>query len=84
MSILSPIRYFVLSNNGLSYSKTRSDGVIHTIPIGDMQAVERVDELAFNMKFVSASCVIMYMYVCVCVYGLLFTMKLHNMYCTNP
>ena len=53
LHIFFPIRYFVLSNNGLTYSKTRSDGVIHTIPIGDMQAVERVDELAFNMKFVS-------------------------------
>ncbi len=42
-----------MSSDGLSYSKVRGDGVIHTIPIKEMLAVERVDETAFNMKFVS-------------------------------
>ena len=46
-------RYFVLTNSGLSYSKSRLEATIHTIPISDMLAVERVDEAAFNMKFVS-------------------------------
>ena len=45
-------RYFILSNAGLSYSKARGESIIHTIPISEMQAVERVDETAFNMKFV--------------------------------
>lgn len=44
-------RYFVLSHLGLSYSKSRGDAIINTIPINEMQAVERVDETAFNMKF---------------------------------
>ena len=51
--VLHTCRYFILSSDGLSYSKARGEGVIHTIPISDMQAVERVDETAFNMKFVS-------------------------------
>jgi Ras GTPase-activating protein 3 len=44
-------RYFVLSDDGLSYSKARGDAVIFTIQPEDMLAVERVDESAFNMKF---------------------------------
>ncbi|XP_019859524.1 PREDICTED: ras GTPase-activating protein 3-like [Amphimedon queenslandica] len=44
-------RYFVLSDAGLSYSKARGDLIINVIPLEDMLAVERVDETAFNMKF---------------------------------
>ena len=45
-------RYFVLSDSGLSYSKSRGDAILNIIPLEDMLAVERVDETAFNMKFV--------------------------------
>ena len=42
----------MLTDNGLSYSKSRGEAPIHCIPVTDMLAVERVDESAFNMKYV--------------------------------
>ena len=45
----------MLTDNGLSYSKSRGEAPIHCIPVADMLAVERVDESAFSMKFVSAA-----------------------------
>lgn len=43
----------MLTDNGLSYSKSRGEVPIHNIPAAEMLAVERVDDSAFNMKFVS-------------------------------
>ena len=46
-------RYFVLTAKALTYAKSRSDAPLCVIPASDLLAVERVDDQAFNMKFVS-------------------------------
>ena len=46
-------RYFVLTAKALTYAKSRSDAPLCEIPASDLLAVERVDDQAFNMKFVS-------------------------------
>ncbi|XP_065887330.1 ras GTPase-activating protein 3-like [Dysidea avara] len=44
-------RYFVLTNNELTYAKEKGDKPLCFIPIKEIQAIERVDEEAFGMKF---------------------------------
>ena len=46
-------RYFVLTGKSLTYAKSRGDSPLCEIPLSHMLAVERVDDQAFNMKFVS-------------------------------
>ena len=46
-------RYFVLTAKALTYAKSRSEAPLCEIPASDLLAVERVDDQAFNMKFVS-------------------------------
>ena len=47
----------MLTSRGLSYSKSRNDPPLCEIPTSELLAVERVDDQAFNMKFVSRLCV---------------------------
>jgi Ras GTPase-activating protein 3 len=44
-------RYFVLTARSLTYAKARSEALLCEIPAPDLLAVERVDDQAFNMKF---------------------------------
>ena len=46
-------RYFLLTAKSLTYAKSRSEPPLCVIPNSDLLAVERVDDQAFNMKFVS-------------------------------
>ena len=45
-------RFFCLTSEGLTYSKSKQEPALCIIPTEDMLAVERVDEDAFNMKHV--------------------------------
>jgi Ras GTPase-activating protein 3 len=44
-------RYFVLTAKALTYAKSRTDPPLCEIPASELLAVERVDDQAFNMKF---------------------------------
>ena len=46
-------RFFCLTSQCLTYSKSKGEAPLCTIPSNEMLAVERVDESAFGMKFVS-------------------------------
>lgn len=46
-------RFFCLNSECLTYSKTKGEAPLCVIPSSEMLAVERVDENAFGMKFVS-------------------------------
>lgn len=58
-------RFFSLTNTGLSYHKSKGDPPLCSIPPEELLTVERVDDDAFAIKFVSCVC------VCVCVCELL-------------
>ena len=46
-------RFFSLTSDGLTYHKGKGDTTLCLIPSDELLAVERVDENAFSMKFVS-------------------------------
>ena len=56
----------MLTSRGLSYSKSRNDPPLCEIPTSELLAVERVDDQAFNMKFVSRLCVCWFVGLFVC------------------
>ena len=43
----------MLTGKSLTYAKSRGEAPLCEIRLSDMLAVERVDDQAFNMKFVS-------------------------------
>ena len=61
-------RFFCLTSQSLTYSKVKGDAPLCVIPAHEMLAVERVDENAFGMKFVSACLPTIYrrLFTCVC------------------
>lgn len=48
-------RHFCLTNQKLSYSKMKGDNPIYEIPIGEILAVETLQEQSFKMKYVGFS-----------------------------
>lgn len=46
-------RYFCLTDKCLRYAKSKGDSPLCVIPAEDLLTVERVDDTAFGMKFVS-------------------------------